>query len=476
MPFETVIWLEVHLKLNSPNKLFCQCSNIQEFDELTPNTNICPVCTGQPGALPVLSREPLLKAIHLGLALDCHIAPRSSFDRKSYFYPDLPLGYQITQQEAPTCVDGEVHFYVDKEYSKMEVVRIRDAHIETDTGKSTREGQKVMLDYNRAGTPLVEIVTHPDFTCTEGVVAFLKELQRRAQYNKISDAELENGQMRVDVNISLKPVGETRLGTRVEMKNMNSFSAIVRAIESEVERQAALLDNGGCVDQETRMRDDASKTAVVMRSKEDAMDYRYMPEPDLPELDIHPDMVDDVRRGGVVVVTDMIIRYKEEYNFNKEYINGLITDVSVNKRFEDAVAAGYDPKLVATTLVWPIARELNDKQASVEALQFGYDAFIMFVESQVSGSITGQQAKTVIKEMIQTWDSVQAIIDRHGFKPVTDDEIKAWIEELLTEKPELREQLAAGDMKPLGFITGQVMKKSGGSADAKKVKELVMGR
>lgn len=416
-----------------------------------------------------------MKAIQLWLVLDCDIAPRSTFDRKSYFYPDQPLGFQITQQEAPTCIDGEVSFYIDKEFTQLKSVEIRDAHIETDTGKSTRVWEKVLLDYNRAWTPLVEIVTQPDFRNSEEVIAFLKELQRRAQFNHISDAQLENWQMRVDINISIRPVGQQEYGQRVEMKNMNSWSAITRAIDVEVAMQVEILENKWVVDQETKMWDDSTKTSRVMRSKEDAMDYRYMPEPDLPALNINETLIDDIRSKWICIVTDLITKYKKEYEFNKEYINGLIADVSVNQWFTDAVTAWYTPKLVATTLVWPIARELNDKQASIEVLKFKYSSFINYLEAQNSWTITAQQAKTVIKEMIETWDEVQTIIDRHGFKPVTDDEIKAWIEELLTQKPELREQLAAGDMKPLGFITGQVMKKSGGSADAKKVKEIIMG-
>lgn len=475
MTFETVIWLEVHLKLNSPEKLFCACPNIQNDEELKPNTHVCPVCTWQPWALPVLGKRALEKAIHLGLVLDCDIAPRSSFDRKAYFYPDLPMGYQITQQEAPTCIDGEVSFYVDKEYTQRKNVRIRDAHIETDTGKSTRVWDTVMLDYNRAGTPLVEIVTQPDFRSDEEVIAFLKELQKRAQYNDISDAELENGQMRVDVNISLRLVWTKEYGMRTELKNMNSWSAISRAIESEVQRQTEVLNWWWEIDQETRMWDDSEKVSRVMRSKEDAMDYRYMPEPDLPVLEVSEMLVDEVRREWIVIVADRIRKYKDEYSFNKEYINGLIADVAMNKRFEDAVEAGFDPKLIATSLVWPIARELNDKQGSVDVLKFGYESFVDFLQFQGDGLLTWQQAKTVIKDMIETGEGVQAIIDRHGFKAVSDDDIKWRINEILDEKPELREQLASWDMKPLGFITGQVMKKSGGSADPKKVKELIMG-
>lgn len=269
--------------------------------------------------------------------MHCHINEISSFDRKSYFYPDLPLGYQITQQHTPTNVDGEISFFVDKEFSQMCNVRIRDAHIETDTGKTTQEDGKVYLDYNRAGTPLVEIVTHPDFRSADDVVAFLQELQRLARYNTISDAEMEKGQMRVDVNISLREEGETTFRTRVEMKNMSSFSAVRRAIDHEVTRQTAVYANGKVVAQETRGWDDVSSTSYVMRSKEDAMDYRYMPDADLPPLDLDMSWVDGIRHLVVESPYNRIKRYKEQFAFNKEYINGLISDLAVNNYFEQCV-------------------------------------------------------------------------------------------------------------------------------------------
>ncbi|USN54408.1 MAG: hypothetical protein H6765_07735 [Candidatus Peribacteria bacterium] len=246
------------------------------------------------------------------------------FDRKSYFYPDLPLGYQITQQWKPTCIDGEVACWVDPEFSVQKLIRIRDAHIETDTGKSVSQDGKVWLDYNRAGSPLVEVVTHPDFRSADEVVAFLKELQRIARYNDISDADMERGQMRVDVNISLRPLGEESYRTRVEMKNMNSFSAVRRAIEWEVARQTAIYAAGQEVAQETRGWDDAKSESYVMRSKEDAMDYRYMPEPDLPPLELELHHIDALRAAGIVSPFALIQTYKETYGFNKEFINGLI--------------------------------------------------------------------------------------------------------------------------------------------------------
>lgn len=242
--YQLTIGLEIHLKIKSPNKLFCQCRNEQNFDTLLPNTNICPVCTAQPGALPTLSYEPLFKALVLGKVLNCKINDISTFDRKSYFYPDLPMGYQITQLYHPTNIDGQVTFYIDDDYNQERSVGIRDAHIENDTAKMIHDGGQALIDFNRAGTPLVEIVTQPDFRTAEEVSAFIKELQRRAKYNDISDADMDKGQMRVDVNISIRKSENDPYGTRVELKNINSTGMVRRAIAHEYARQVELLENG----------------------------------------------------------------------------------------------------------------------------------------------------------------------------------------------------------------------------------------
>ena len=473
MSYETVIWLEIHLKVNSPSKLFCACNNEQEFDDLEANTHVCPVCTGQPGALPVLQEWALAKAVQLGLALWCRVQEVSSFDRKSYFYPDLPMWYQITQQYAPTNIDGKVDFFVDTEFTESKSVRIRDAHIEIDTWKTTQLEQGRLLDYNRSGTPLIEIVTQPDFTSGEEVVAFLKELQRIARYNDLSDADMDKGQMRVDVNISLRPAWQEEYGTRTEMKNMNSFSAIMKAIEVEVERQAKILDAWGVIDQETRGRDDPSKTSYVMRSKEDAMDYRYMPEPDLPPVVLSKDWIDQIRKWVVQSPYDRIYIYKTDYKFNKEYINWLINDAWVNAFFASTVSDGFDPKTTATWIVWPIARWLNDAQVNIQKLPFSRADYVEFLSLLRDGKISNQQAKDVMKEMLMMGKTAGVVVEEKWYKPVSREDIQAWISEILDSKPELKAQLESWDMKPLWFLTGQVMKLSGWSADPKMVKEVI---
>lgn len=503
MSLELIIGLEIHLKLNSPNKLFCQCANEQDFESLEPNTHICPICMGQPGALPVLNKEPLEKAIQLWLALWCKVQEYSSFDRKSYFYPDLPMGYQITQQHRPTNIDGVMRFYVDKEFTETCEIHIENAHIETDTGKTIHTDKgTVLLDYNRAGTPLVEIVTAPDFRSADEVIAFLKELQRIARYQGISHAEMEKGQMRCDVNISLREIGEEAYRTRVEVKNMSSFSAVRRAIEHEQERQTKIYAEGGMIDQETRGWDDASSTSYIMRSKEDAMDYRYMPDPDLPPVVLSPEYVASIKEIVVTSPYERIKKYKEVYGFNKEYINGLITDVAVNTYFERCVADGFDPKLIAKWIVGPIAQKIwdlrsetwekkepqnlkskmqNVKEIDIEnqwllldsVLPFSYQQFKTFIELQEKGDLISQHAKTVMKEMLATGKDPQMIIEEKGLKPVDENQVTIWLEEIFTEKSDLLEDLRSGNMKPMGFIVGQVMRRSWGAADPAIVNKLL---
>ena len=476
MTYQTIIWLEIHIKLNSDTKLFCGCANEQEFDDLEANTHVCPVCMGQPGALPVLYQQPLDKAIQLWLALGCEIDAQSHFDRKSYFYPDLPLGYQITQLARPTNIDGKVSFFVDKEFVESRTVRIRDAHIETDTGKSTHQWGGVLLDFNRAGTPLVEIVTDPDFHTAEEVVAFLKQLQRIARYNNVGDADMEKGQLRVDVNISLRPEWQEEYGIRTETKNMNSFSAITRAIAYEVARQTEVLESGGHIEQETRGRDDASGTSYVMRSKENAMDYRYFPEPDLPPLDLDEAYIQEIRELVDEWPYARILQYRTEYGFNKEYINALINDVEMNTYFATTVAEWQDPAETAKRLVGPIQRRLSDQEKSLGDVAFGREQYVAFIQLIAEGSLANAQAKIVMKEMLDTGKDPAVIIEEKWLKPVGEDEISARLDQIFGDKPDLLADLQWGNMKPMWFVVWQVMKLSGGAADPGMVNVLIQKR
>ena len=309
MEYVITVGLEIHLKLATATKIFCPCKNEQNLDDNHPNTTVCPVCTGQPGALPQLSEEVVKKGLLLGKALKCVVQNPSSFDRKSYFYPDLPMGYQITQFYRPINVNGQLSFFSET-FDEERTVTITDAHLECDTAKVLHYNGKMLLDFNRAGTPLIEIVTGPDFQSADEAVAFAKEIQRIAKYNQISDADMEKGQMRVDVNVSIRPSLGAPFGTRVELKNINSFSSIGRAIDAEFARQVEILEEGGTLDQETRGWNDEKGYSTSLRSKEDAMDYRYFPDPDLPPLHISDEFISERKLSELPI--DRRLKYLNE--------------------------------------------------------------------------------------------------------------------------------------------------------------------
>jgi len=471
--YEMVIWLEIHIKLNSDTKLFCSCKNQQEFDELEPNTNICPVCTGQPGALPVLQEGPLKKAVKLWLALNCKINEFSNFDRKSYFYPDLPMGYQITQLFHPTNVEWSVSFFVN-DYQEEKTVKIKQAHIEADAWKTIHEWWKAYLDYNRAATPLVEIVTYPDFRSEDEVVEFLKELQRIVRFNNVWDADLEKWQMRCDVNISIRPVGSEEFWTRVELKNMNSFSAIRRAIQHEYKRQVKLVESWKGVDQETRGWNDSKGSSYTMRSKEDALDYRYFPEPDLPPLHLTKEFIEAQRKDLVESSFSRAKRYKEKYNFHKEFITPLISDLEISNYFEKLVEDGIKPKNAAKWIVTILLRYLNDDNVSLKDVKFTYDQFLTLLKKEQDWEILHPQAKDVFKTMYATWRNPEEIIEEKWYKAQDDWELEELVKSVLEENPQAVEDIKQWKMKAIWFLVGQIMKKSAWKANPAKAKDMII--
>jgi aspartyl-tRNA(Asn)/glutamyl-tRNA(Gln) amidotransferase subunit B len=446
---------------------------LQDFDTVLPNTNVCPVCTGQPGALPVLAQDALEKSLLLGKALGCVIHDQSSFDRKSYFYPDLPMGYQITQLYAPTCTDGKVSFFVNQ-FSQERSVTIRDAHMETDTAKMIHDGGQALIDYNRAGTPLVEVVTWPDFCDADDVSEFLKELQRIARYNNISDADMEKWQMRVDVNISIRRSDDAPLGTRVELKNINSFGAVRRAIEHEYIRQVWLLDNGGTIEQETRWRDDAAGTSYSMRSKENALDYRYFPEPDLPPLAVKSLKL-KVESDDIVIPFAIVKQLKEEYGFHKEYINTLINDKSVLDYFQACVLAGADPKTVVKWIAWPIAAYMTQEYKTIDILPFDRDVFLWFVRIAQEGTLLDAQLKIVMDQMLQTGKDAQSIITEQWFDTpgMSVDELRDIVQGVLNANSAIVQQYKDGKTTTMWFFVGQVMKQTWGKINPKEATVLI---
>lgn len=470
--YKVTIWLEIHLKLKSENKLFCQCRNQQDFENTKPNTNICPVCTGQPGALPTLSQEALEKGLLFGKALHCTINKESRFDRKSYFYPDLPMGYQITQLYHPTNTNGKVHFYVDN-YRQEKTVHILDAHLESDTAKMIHENKKALLDFNRAGTPLIEIVTWPDFSSWDEVIEFLKELQRIARFNNISDADLEKWQMRVDVNISIRKTDEEKLWTRVEIKNINSFWAIKRAIEHEYKRQKELYETNQLFSQQTRRRDDQNTCSHLMRSKEDALDYRYFPEPDLPPLVLSDELLENINTIQLEIPYNFIKTAIEEYGFNKEYINALLSDKGTLDFFLSI--ENIDPKIKAKRICWPIAAWTKENYKTTEELPFSKEIFVEFLTSAQEGKIQENQLKIIMEEMLLTGKSYNEIIKEKWFNTpwIDENELEKIIKWVLEENPTIVEQYKCGKTTTLWFFVGQVMKKTWGKTNPKTVGEII---
>ena len=466
------IGLEIHIKLKSKTKIFCQCENQQNFETLLPNTHVCPVCTGQPGALPVLTQDVLRKSLLLGKALNCTINPVSTFDRKSYFYPDLPMGYQITQLYHPTNTNGTVSFFLNN-FTEQKTVHILDAHMECDTAKMIHNGWEAMIDFNRAGTPLVEVVTNPDFTSTDEVVEFLKELQRIVRYNDIADADLEKGQMRVDVNISVRPSLDAPLGTRVELKNLNSFSAIRRAIENEEARQIAIYESQNTFSQQTRRRDDSKGESFLMRSKEDALDYRYFPEPDLPALVLDKDLLQNLANTALEIPYEIIKIFKEQYGFNKEFINGLIWDKTTLDYF--LARENIDPRTAAKWICGPIAARRTENFTEISELAFTPEQFDIFLQIAAKGEILESQLKVIMDEMIATGKDAELIIKEKWFDaPAIDtDSINSIIDTILLENPSIVEQYKGGKTTTLWFFVGQVMKKTGGKINPQTAASLV---
>ena len=474
MEYVITVGLEIHLKLSSQTKIFCPCKNDQSLEDNRPNTHICPTCTGQPGALPRLSRQVVQKALLLWKAMNCQFNIRSSFDRKNYFYPDVPMGYQITQFYSPINVKGQVSFFLEG-FEKELKVWITEAHLECDTAKSFHQGGQMLLDFNRAGTPLIEIVTWPDFDSAEAAVEFAKEIQRIAKRNDISDADMEKGQMRVDVNVSIRPSVDDPFGTRVELKNINSFSAIKRAIDAEVARQIQLKKAGETLTQETRRRDDLKWLSFAMRSKEDALDYRYFPEPDLPDLVLDQELLDQAEQAQLLIPSEKIRKMKSEYWFHKEFINALIGDLKVLNFFEEMVALGYDPKMVAKWIAGPISAYMTANFVAIDGLKVNKEQLISFFSLVKKGSLIDNQLKLVMEEMLQNGGDPEEIVKEKGFDaPAFDEnELKTIIQSVLDANESVVEQYRSGKISVIGFLVGQTMKQTQGKANPKELQALI---
>ncbi|RRJ61999.1 Asp-tRNA(Asn)/Glu-tRNA(Gln) amidotransferase subunit GatB [Paenibacillus oralis] len=469
--YETVIGLEVHVELHTKTKIFCGCST--EFGA-PPNTHTCPVCLGHPGVLPVLNRQAVDYAMKAAMALNCEIGDVSKFDRKNYFYPDSPKAYQISQYDQPIGLNGYIDIEVDGRTKRIGITRL---HLEEDAGKLTHVdgGFASLVDFNRVGTPLVEIVSEPDISSPEEARAYLEKLRAIMLYCEVSDVKMEEGSMRCDANISLRPHGQKEFGTRAELKNMNSFRGVVRGLEYEQLRQAEILDEGGEVVQETRRWDESQGKTFSMRGKEEAHDYRYFPDPDLVTLHIDQAWKDRIRASIPELPDARKARYTAEYGL-PEYDAGVITSSkALADLFENSLEYTKDAKAVSNWIMGDLLGYLNTnglELADVKLTGQGLGEMIGLLEK---GTISSKIAKTVFKEMLQSGKLPQQIVEEQGLVQISDEgAIKAIVDEVIAGNPASVEDYKAGKEKAIGFLVGQVMKQSKGKANPGLVNKLLV--
>ncbi|OIP98709.1 MAG: aspartyl/glutamyl-tRNA amidotransferase subunit B [Zetaproteobacteria bacterium CG2_30_46_52] len=468
MSWEVVIGLEVHCQVNTKSKAFCGCST--EFGA-EPNSQTCPVCLGMPGQLPVLNRTAVEKSILTGLAINGRINLESKFDRKNYFYPDLPKGYQITQFELPIVEGGYIDIPTKDGEKRLGVTRI---HMEEDAGKSMHEGLDAVshIDLNRSGIPLMEIVSEPDMRSADEAIAYLKQLHQIIKFLDVSGADMEKGQFRCDANVSVRRPGEP-FGTRTEMKNMNSFRFIKQAIDYEVNRQIELIEDGGAVKQESRLWDSVNNESRPMRSKEEAHDYRYFPEPDLPILRVTQEEVDAIRAGMPELPSQLRHRFETEFGLSP-YDADVLTQTQALSMWYEALVAAHpvNPKQCANWLANELLGRLKDMNKDITESPISAAAFAVLLDRMEDNTISGKIAKDVLDAMMETGQSADEIIEAKGLKQVSDSgAIDSIIEAVIAANPEQTEAYRGGKDKLFGFFVGQVMKASKGQANPAMVNE-----
>ena len=469
MKFETVIGLEVHVELATNTKIFCGCKN--EFGG-EPNTHCCPVCIGMPGVLPVLNEKVVEFAAKAGLALNCDIANFSKMDRKGYYYPDLPKAYQISQFDLPICIGGYVDYFEGGEQKRVRLTRI---HMEEDAGKLLHEaGAGTAVDYNRCGVPLIEIVTEPDLRSAGEAKEFLETLKSIIQYTGVSDCKMQEGSLRCDVNISVREQGSDVLGTRTEMKNLNSFSAVFSAIEAESKRQIAVIMDGGEIVQETRRFDDVKGKSYAMRGKEEAHDYRYFPDPDLVPIVLTDEQIDGFRKSLPELPDEKKSRYIEELGL-PEYDAGILTSERyIAEFFEECIEIYNEPKKTSNFIMTDLLRLLKDECVSAEDMSVTPKQLADTIKMIDDGKINITVGKTVFEEVFKTGEEPAAIVEKNGLVQINDtDELQSIIKTVIDENPKPVADYKGGNKKAMAFFVGQVMKATKGKANPKTVNEII---
>ncbi len=468
--YETVIGLEVHVELATKTKIFCGCTTQFGGD---PNTHCCPVCTGMPGTLPVLNKKVVEFAMAAGLATNCTITQRCKFDRKNYFYPDLPKAYQVSQLYLPICRNGGIEIEVG---GRKKVIGIHEIHMEEDAGKLVHDPWEdcTLVDYNRCGVPLIEIVSEPDMRSADEVIAYLEKLKLMLQYLGVSDCKMQEGSLRADINLSVREVGAKEFGTRTEMKNMNSFKAIARAIEGERKRQIEVLEEGKKVVQETRRWDDNKDSSFAMRSKEDAQDYRYFPEPDLVPIEISDEWLQEIRSRQPELRDEKMNRYETQYDI-PVYDAAIITGSKhLADIFEETVALCNNPKEVSNWLMVETMRLLKEAEMDPEEILFTPENLASLIQLILDGKINRTVAKEVFEQVFKENCNPEQYVKEHGLGMVNDEgALRSVVEEIIASNPTSVADYRGGKEKALGFLVGQTMKEMKGKADPGIINQLL---
>ena len=468
--YEVVIGLEVHAELSTKTKIFCSCPT--EFGG-APNTHVCPVCMAMPGSLPVLNEKVVEYAVKAGLATGCEISRDSKNDRKNYFYPDTPRAYQISQYDKPLCEHGKIEIETENGPKTIGITRI---HIEDDAGKLNHDpyGNGSLVDLNRAGVPLIEIVSEPDMRTAKEAEEYLKKLKSILEYIEVSDCKMQEGSLRADVNVSIMPKGSNKFGTRTEMKNLNSFRSMTRAIEYEIERQVEVIDNGGVINQETLRWDDVSGKTFSMRSKEDAQDYRYFPEPDLVAIRLSEEYIENIKNNLPEMPESRKERYLNEYGLSEKDANILTSSKYLSNMFEKASGICGNRKAVANWLLSDVSRILNEKELEPDQIPFTAESLAELVSLIDKGTISSAIAKKVLEEMFEDSTKMPSkIIEEKGWVQISDEgAIKEVVLKILSANAQSVADYKAGKDKALGFLVGQAMKETRGKANPQMLNKM----
>jgi aspartyl-tRNA(Asn)/glutamyl-tRNA(Gln) amidotransferase subunit B len=476
MKYQPIIGMEVHVELNTKSKMFCGCS--ADFFGVPPNTNVCPVCLGMPGVLPVINQKAVEYTIMTGLALNCEIQPHNVFARKNYFYPDLPKGYQISQYELPLCLNGHVNIETEDSDTPKRV-RIRRVHLEEDTGKLTHVNDHSLVDLNRAGVPLMEIVTEADLHSAEEAYTYVSRLRQVVRYLGVSTGDMEKGAMRCEVNLSLQDVETGEWGTKVEIKNLNSFRSVRNAIAYEIDRQIKVLNEGGVIEQTTRGWDENRGITFLQRSKEGDTGYRYFPEPDLPPLSLEPAWIEEIKAGLPELPDTKLARYTSAFDLTRKEAAVLVEDATVANYYEGVVEAarnspGVTTKLISNWVSGELFRLLGESGAEVSEIKIKPEHLVALIELVNAKTINQSAAKQVFGVMFETGRPPKAIVEERGLQQISDtDQLSGIVQQVITDNPGPVEQFKEGKDTVIKFLVGQVMRATRGKANPQLAEQML---